>query len=254
MSNWAIIPSDSDVMHRSHKYIEKVRTTKGGWRYIYKKPKYKSNAKNSLGIKERSEWKSKESNSQNASEEYKKKLAANEVARQNRMESDLTDEQKRQAAANALNRLNQAKQGVKNAEIDAKRAEEAYRATTLGKLEYSAKAGAEIISDFIKTFPQMAATKMSYLLNGSPYNTKTPYKADDSWKKGTNYTPPSVHKNPSYIPKSFTNDMDKFMNDYNKKNNTNYTRKTPTSSNNFQFGLKPDEEKLKYYKNLKFRR
>lgn len=252
MSNWAIIPSDSDIMHRSHKYIEKVRTSKGGWRYIYKQPKYKTNAKNKFGFEERKKMKEAEKATDAANEKKQEFLKSNELARQLREKTGNQDN--KEALDRSKQRHDEINKSVRDAEIAENRAFEAYRSTPLGKIEASAKAGGQIIADFIKTFPQMAATKISFLINGSPHNTKIPYKADDSWLKGTPYSPPSVHKNPSYIPKTATNDMDKFMDDYNKKNNTNYTRKTPTSSNNFQFGLKPDKEKLNYYRNLKFKR
>lgn len=50
MSDWMIIPSDEDIEHgRFHKYIDKIRTASGKWRYIYERNnnlrrKVKSNA------------------------------------------------------------------------------------------------------------------------------------------------------------------------------------------------------------------
>lgn len=38
MSDWMIIPSDEDIEHgRFHKYIDKIRTASGKWRYIYER-------------------------------------------------------------------------------------------------------------------------------------------------------------------------------------------------------------------------
>lgn len=39
MNTWVIISSDSDMVHSLgfHKYIDKIRTKTGKWRYIYKK-------------------------------------------------------------------------------------------------------------------------------------------------------------------------------------------------------------------------
>lgn len=186
MSTWVIIPSDDDVMHKSHKYIEKVRTTKGGWRYIYKKPKYKTNSKNSFGLEERKKMKEAEKATEEAKNTHANNVAANEVARKNRMNSNLTEEQKKKASENAVNRINESRQNVKKAEFDENRAFENYRTTKLGKLESSAKAGIQIIGDFIKTFPDMASTKISYLLNGTGHDIKV----KTAWKRGKNYTPP----------------------------------------------------------------
>lgn len=240
MSNWAIIPSDSDIMHRSHKYIEKVRTTKGGWRYIYKRPKYESrNKKKNLGINELKNLKKLEKATDEA---QRKKDWALKTGRLDGYDED------------SKRRYEKANERAKNAKNEELRALEKWRATTLGSIASSAKAGAEIISDFIKTFPQMASMKLSYILNGSPYNTKIPFKATDRWKNGTSYNPSSVHNNPLNIPRSFTKDIDSFMSDYNKKNGTNYNRKTSNVSiSDLNPIIKPDKEKLNYYKNLKFK-
>lgn len=53
-----ILPSDEDIEHRYHKYIDKVRTATGKWRYIYKKNnelrnKVKANRAMKEKIKER---------------------------------------------------------------------------------------------------------------------------------------------------------------------------------------------------------
>ena len=37
MSDWMIIPSDEDIEHGFYKYIDKVRTATGKWRYIYER-------------------------------------------------------------------------------------------------------------------------------------------------------------------------------------------------------------------------
>ena len=41
MSNWYIVPSEEDLLHGlGHKYLDKVRTKSGKWRYIYYKTKH----------------------------------------------------------------------------------------------------------------------------------------------------------------------------------------------------------------------
>mgnify|MGYP003300900078 CR=1 FL=1 len=51
MSTWAIIPSDDDIEHSFHKYIDKIRTASGKWRYIYYKTK--KNARNAVGLNQK---------------------------------------------------------------------------------------------------------------------------------------------------------------------------------------------------------
>ena len=183
MNTWVIVPSDSDIIHGRFKYIEKVRTTKGGWRYIYKRPKYKTNAKNSFGVEERKKWKQKQDETKAAQEKHSETLRQNEVARKHRLMTG-TEQDK----SVSTTRVNESRQNVRNAELAEDRAEQNYRTTTLGKMEYSAKAAGEIISDFLKTFPKMANTKISYLINGSQSKIWT--HATDRWKSGTPYNPP----------------------------------------------------------------
>lgn len=170
MSNWAIIPSDSDIMHRSHKYIEKVRTTKGGWRYIYKRNRNMKKSNKGFGAKELKRYKETKKNYEEEQKKHQQFLENNEKNRQLREKTGNQDnpealQRSKEAYDKSTSLLEGAKRVMQNAEA-------AYRNTLLGKLEYSAKAGGEIIADFLTTFPQMASMKMSFLMNGSPYSTK----------------------------------------------------------------------------------
>lgn len=53
MSTWMIVPSNDDMMHKLnfHKYIEKVKTKSGKWRYIYNRAKKK--VKEAVGLQQR---------------------------------------------------------------------------------------------------------------------------------------------------------------------------------------------------------
>lgn len=51
MSTWVIMPSDDDIEHGFHKYIDKIRTASGKWRYIYYKTK--KNARNAVGLNQK---------------------------------------------------------------------------------------------------------------------------------------------------------------------------------------------------------
>lgn len=51
MSTWAIFPSEEDIIHKSHKYLERKRGKNGKWQYIYKRAKNK--VKKAVGLEQK---------------------------------------------------------------------------------------------------------------------------------------------------------------------------------------------------------
>lgn len=75
MSTWVIMPSDDDIEHSFHKYIDKIRTASGKWRYIYYKSK--KNVRNAIGLNQKKKLEIAEGGLQKAANKLKKSDSKN---------------------------------------------------------------------------------------------------------------------------------------------------------------------------------
>ena len=84
---YAILHTNKDIchsLHGNHKYIEKVRTSSGKWRYIYTKPKNYYN-RDKLGFRTRKEYKEAAQNTTNLENIVKDARKNAEYNRQDRL-------------------------------------------------------------------------------------------------------------------------------------------------------------------------
>lgn len=151
---YLIRPTNQDIVHRSHKYIEKVKTTSGKWRYIYKKSGYDNNIYGA-GVSARSKYSKQAKATKKAQKNLQSVLKKNEQHRQERLNSDSSN--RNQAFVNKIKEqrdaknYNEAKTAVKESQVLENRLWEKYSTTPIGKAENSLKRGLEYMSKIIPT-------------------------------------------------------------------------------------------------------
>lgn len=150
-----ILATNQDIVHRSHKYIERVKTSSGKWRYIYKKSPYSGKSKKgSLKsyLKSYSDYRKTVSNLKKAEENKKQVLKQNELNRKNRLNTTgLSDEAKVKQTEVDLYRLKYSEESVKKAEKEMYRAWNKLESTPLGKATKAFNIGIQVAKTLLPT-------------------------------------------------------------------------------------------------------
>lgn len=186
MSTWMIVPSDDDLEHGFHKYIDKVMGPNGKWRYIYKKAKNK--VEKAVGLDKRRNM-IKAAKGYAIAEGRKQYLYGerNKLKRDNiAVGASITNEE--------VQRLKDAYSIAigKNYEIIVKqknrfeKAKDAYKKTLLGSIENVFNEGKKAFNNFLNLFKPKDTNK------GSPYTP--PYNSKNKMRTISGFNNKSTAK------------------------------------------------------------
>lgn len=144
---YMILPTDNDIQHRYHKYIDRIRTAAGKWRYIYKRDNtLRNRLKKSKETRQELVW--RVTNSQDRDKVYADKLitAAREGNEENVSKySDLL----RAAKISEDAKINDVVDYTNNT---MKPIEDKYYSTTMGEWEKKHPAVVGAVLDFLDKF------------------------------------------------------------------------------------------------------
>lgn len=146
MSTWYITPTSEDVMHGSHKYIDKIWKN-GKWRYVYYRTKIK--AKNVIGVGQKKRL-------ERANENVKTANKSHEVIKN--WTSYLRERGDKESLNNVMKENLEEFEKVQKAKRRQKRAQEAYDKTLLGKIDQVKNIGLKAWDKFTGLFDNVKTT------------------------------------------------------------------------------------------------
>lgn len=205
MSTWVIIPSDDDIEHSFHKYIDKIRTASGKWRYIYYKAKKKANR--FIGTEQKNKLDRANIDYEGAKENQKgarkatHKFIENEL-KYKRFGIGMDDHEKEKLESSRewhKEDMNAADRIVEKTKRKQEAAQEAYDKTLLGKIDQVKDAGLKAWDSFTSLFKKETSNSRTVTNNNKgtaytpSYSTK---KSPTTLTRGTAYSP-SYKKGPT---------------------------------------------------------
>ena len=215
MSTWMIVPSDYDLEHGFHKYIDKVMGPNGKWRYIYEK--VKTGVSKAIGLDKRKKLEKAARNYYVA--EGTKKYLQDKRDELNRSKY-LPKAVKIQSSDSITATIAANNENLQKHKNKFEKAKEAYKKTLAGSIENVIVEGKnafnKIVSLFKKT-PKTTTTNKS-TNKGTYYNPGSTTKSKStttSTTKSTNTTSTSKRK-PNVIKTTNTDSRDRT---YNKQGN-----------------------------------
>lgn len=199
MSTWYIQPTEDDIEHSFHKYIDKIRTASGKWRYIYDRAK--KGVSKAIGLDKRKKLEKAAKNYYVA--EGTKKYLQDKRDELNRS-TYLPKAVKIQSSDSITATIAANNENLQRYKNKFEKAKEAYKKTLAGSIENVIVEGKNAFNKIVSLFKKTPKATVTNNTKGIKYQYSPNYKktpktttTNKSTTKGTYYNPGSTTKSKS---------------------------------------------------------